>query len=290
VSRPRRPQLVASEWLVERAATDDPPTELGTVLLARFARVGVTELSPVTGTTLLDVGEAELANAIAARGPGIAFAESWENEAAPIGGALERLCTFVERFDRLRALRFAASDMRLAGSTARALARSGKGRHFRRQLETALVVIYARPYLPSNGLRLGGRWRPVRTADRELHDRIIDELRDPYHAHADRTGYRTLIDMSGEHGPGARSRRRGASSATTTSHRSASSPTDRPPDSRRPPASSARSSQSTTFDSCRGRRAYRPVPRRWRRRRRCCRDDSRRVLAVLQTGDFDPVQ
>jgi hypothetical protein len=154
--------------------------------------------------TLLDIDQAERATAIAARGPGIALAESLGIEAAPIGAALERLCTFVEHFDRLRALQFAASDMRLACSTARGLAQGGKLRDFQRQLETALVVIYARPYLPSNGLRLGGRWRPVRPADRELHDRIVDELRDPYHAHADRTRYRTLIDMSDEHGPDAR--------------------------------------------------------------------------------------
>ena len=62
------------------------------------------------------------------------------------------------------------------------------------KLETALVVTYARPYIKGT-MQLPRGWRPKGT-DRELHDQLIDTLRDLYHAHADRTRHRTLIDTT----------------------------------------------------------------------------------------------
>jgi hypothetical protein len=56
--------------------------------------------------------------------------------------------------------------------------------------------MYARPYLERGSGGVGARWRPKDGTDRELHERIIDELRHPYQAHADRTARRTLTDTS----------------------------------------------------------------------------------------------
>lgn len=195
--RARNTQLEAPAWLTEFAARDDPPTEIEPQMLARFARAGVVDLAPSDGDTILEVADAARATAVAARGPGFAIAESFEGEPAPVTAALERLCEYIECFDRLRRLRLAAIDMGLVASTARALAhRGGPARLFERVLETGLIVTYARPYLASNRAGLGRRWRPESADDRALHDRIIDELRDPYHAHADRTPHRTITDTT----------------------------------------------------------------------------------------------
>jgi hypothetical protein len=199
VSRPPRTatQLVAEEWLVELAARDDPPSVIEPQLLARFARAGVVRLVPSDGSETLAVGDAARATGIGAHGPGFGFGESFEDESAPTAAALARLCEFVERFDRLRRLRLAAVDMGLVVSTARQLAdRLGPARLFERVLETGLVVTYARPYLESNQAGVGRKWRPESEADQKLHDWIIDELRDPYHAHAGRTPRRTLTDTT----------------------------------------------------------------------------------------------
>lgn len=196
---PRRtaPQLVADEWLVELAARDDPLSVIDPQLLARFAHAGVVQLVPSDGTESLAVGDAARATGIGAHGPGFGFGESFEDEPAPTAGALARLCEFVERFDRLRRLRLAAVDMGFVVSTARQLAdRLGPARLFERVLETGLVVTYARPYLESNRAGVGRKWRPESEPDRKLHDWIIDELRHPYHAHADRTPRRTLTDTT----------------------------------------------------------------------------------------------
>ena len=191
------PELVADEWLVELAARDEPPTVIEPQLLARFARAGVVRLVPSDGTESLAPDDAARAIGIGAHGPGFGFGESFEDESAPAAAALARLCKFVERFDRLRRLRLAAVDMGFVASTARQLAdRLGPARLFERVLETGLVVTYARPYLESNRAGVGRRWRPESEADRKLHDWIIDELRDPYHAHADRTPRRTLTDTT----------------------------------------------------------------------------------------------
>lgn len=189
--------LKAPVWLIELAARDDPPTEIDSRLLARFARAGVARLDPTDGSKSLDESDADRTVGIAAQGAGFGFGESFEGERAPVAAALERLCVFVERFDRLRRLRLAAKDMELVAETARALAdRRGPARMFERVLETGLIVTYARPYLDSSKAGLGGKWRPTDKADRRFHDRIITELRHPYHAHADHTPRRTIMDTT----------------------------------------------------------------------------------------------
>jgi hypothetical protein len=59
-----------------------------------------------------------------------------------------------------------------------------------------VVVTYARPYLESDTRVLGRKWWPLEPEDRGLHERIIEEVRSPYHAHTDRTPHRTLVDTS----------------------------------------------------------------------------------------------
>ncbi|MDX6515545.1 MAG: hypothetical protein QOH73_1211, partial [Gaiellaceae bacterium] len=112
----RRPPLEAPVWLIERAATDDPPTVLATELLEQFARVGVVELMPTAGTSILDVADAERATGVGVGGPGFAFAEEFLEESARVAAALERLWAYVEQFDRLRTLRLAATDMQLVAT------------------------------------------------------------------------------------------------------------------------------------------------------------------------------
>jgi hypothetical protein len=197
--------LAAPDWLVELAARDDPPTVIENELLARFRSAGVDELVPTDGTESLPVEDAAQATGIGALGPGFAFGESFEDEPAPLAGALVRLRDQVEGFDLLRRFRLAAIDMRLVEDTARALAdRNGPARLFERVLETGLVVTYARPYLSKGAGGVGYKWRPTDEADRLLHRRLIDERWHPYHAHADRTPRRTLTDtaaMLGIEGP-----------------------------------------------------------------------------------------
>jgi hypothetical protein len=192
-------------WLVDLAARDDPPSAIGEEFLARFRGAGVEELVPTAGSEALLVGEAARATGIGALGPGFGFGESFEDEPAPVAAALVRLRDHVEGFDRLRRLRLAAIDMRLVEDTARGLAdRNGPARLFERVLETGLVVTYARPYLSKGAGGIGAKWRPKGDADLALHRRLIDELRHPYHAHADRTPRRTLTDtaaMLGLQGP-----------------------------------------------------------------------------------------
>ena len=197
MSRSRRAELVADEWLVELAAQDDPPTVIDATLLARFGGAGVEQFVPAAGTAGLAVEDAARATGIGAVGPGFGFAESLEDEPARVAAALARLCEWVEGFDRLRRLRLAARDMRLVAAAARALAeRDGAARVFDRVLETGIVVTYARPYLASNSAGVGGKWRPRGEADRKLHEWIVDELRHSYYAHADRTPRRTLVDTT----------------------------------------------------------------------------------------------
>jgi hypothetical protein len=108
-----------------------------------------------------------------------------------------RLCEWVEQYDVLRVLRLGAIDMQNAAAAARALAdEDGPARVWQRVLETGLVVTYARPYLESNTRPVGRKWWPKDPADRALHERIIRDVRSPYHAHSDRTPHRTLVDTS----------------------------------------------------------------------------------------------
>jgi hypothetical protein len=206
-NRKREPDLEWPEWLLEWALRDTPPAELGASLLARLKAAGVAMLRPADAATraLLEPGEHDRANAIGASGPGFAFAEELENGPTPVTDALARLCVWVEQYDLLRVLRLGAIDMQFASWAARALAdEDGPARLWARVLETGLVVTYARPYLESNTRTVGRKWWPDNSADRELHERIIKEVRSPYHAHTDRTPHRTLVDtaaMLGLDGP-----------------------------------------------------------------------------------------
>ncbi|MBA2741382.1 MAG: hypothetical protein H0U46_05170 [Actinobacteria bacterium] len=200
------PTLEIPNWLAELAAHDDPPTVIDDELLGRLERVGVEKLVPVVGTDIVPDEDGARATAIGVQVPGVGVADSFEHEAAPVLAAFDRLVTFLERFDKLRRLRLAAIDMRLVEQTARALLEvPATVRLSKRVLETGLVVTYARPYLDSNRSGgVGGRWRPPSGADREFHHWVIDELRDTYHAHADRSPRRTITDtaaMLGVEGP-----------------------------------------------------------------------------------------
>jgi hypothetical protein len=210
VSRRKRTnehELEWPEWLLEWALRDVPPAELDASLLARLKAAGVTMLRPADAAAraLLEPTEHERANAIGAAGPGFAFAEELEDGPTPTADALARLCVWLERYDLLRVLKLGATDMKLAAAAARALVdEDGPARLWARVLETGLVVTYARPYLESNTRPVGRKWWPEEPADRELHERIITDVRSPYHAHTDRTSHRTLVDtasMLGLEGP-----------------------------------------------------------------------------------------
>lgn len=205
--RKQRADLEWPPWMVDLAARDVPPAELDASLLARLKAAGVSEILPADATVpdLLKPDEHERGDAIAATGPGFTFIESIEDGPMAVADALGRLCVTLERYDKLRVFRLAAIDMEFAAATARALADAdGPVRIHARVLETGLVVTYARPYISSNRRLLGRRWWPTRPEDVALHERIIDELRHPYHAHPDRTALRTLVDttaMLGIDGP-----------------------------------------------------------------------------------------
>ena len=205
--RRNEPELEWPEWLLDWASRDSPPAELSGSLLARFKAAGVVELLPADADVpdLLEASEHERANAIGAAGPGFAFAEELEGGPTPVADTLMRLCVWVERYDLLRALRLGAIDMQYAASAARALVNEdGPARMWSRVIETGLVVTYARPYLPSNTRVLGRTWWPESPEERELHEGIIEDVRNSYQAHTDRTSYRTLVDtaaMLGRDGP-----------------------------------------------------------------------------------------
>ena len=154
---------------------------------------------PADTATRVDIPEAEAARAtaIGAAGPGFMFLEPLEEGPTPVAGALSLFCTWLETFDELRRLRLAAIDMELATDAARALSdEHWPGRRWQRVFETGLVVTYARPYARGNGNGVGPEWAPEDPDDARLHRRLIEDLRNPYHAHADRTTSRTLIDTA----------------------------------------------------------------------------------------------
>jgi hypothetical protein len=185
--------LEASEWLRELAARDDPPTELEP-LLERLGQVGVDLLEGGSGGHLVSGAQAD---SIVALGRGVSASATLDPVPAPVAAALKELADALERFDRLRRLRLAAIDMRLAERAAEALAdREGPARLFERVLETGLVVTYARPYLHSNRAGLTENDAPTDEDGVGLHDELVT-LRHQYHAHADRTNHRTLIDTTG---------------------------------------------------------------------------------------------
>lgn len=188
--------------LVELAARDDPPMVIDEPLRARLARAGIDLLEPLLGP--VDGGvevadtldELEQVEALYFAGPGLSSRMPLGDQPTPVAVALERILAGAEPFVELRRFRLAAIDMRLVEQTALALLEpDGAARSFDRMLETALVVTYARCYL-RGGLRVPGGWEPAAGPDRDLHCHVIHELRHPYHAHADRTKRRTLIDTT----------------------------------------------------------------------------------------------
>jgi hypothetical protein len=183
-------------WLAELAARDDPPTTITDVTLKRLERAGVLMLLPAVGREIHPVERATDATGIGVVGPGLAFGETFEGEAAPIAASLARLVEFLERFDELRRIRLAAIDMRNAEHAARGLLdQTDAARVYERVLETGLVVTYARPYLKSNkASRLKDKWQPP-ARDRDFHRYVMD-LRHRYHAHTDRSEYRSLTDAA----------------------------------------------------------------------------------------------
>ena len=189
--------LEVPAWLAHRASHDDPPTVLDDDLLARLERAGVESFVPVLGRELIDDERGAHATGVGVWGPGIGFLEPFEAEATRVAAALDRLVTFLEQFDKLRRLTLAAIDMRLVEKAARAMLDGQVPAPLLRVVETGLIITYARPYLDSNRAGgVGGRWRPESGADRAFHQHVIDELRDAYHAHADRTAHRTILDAA----------------------------------------------------------------------------------------------
>lgn len=189
--------------LVELAARDEPPTGIGDELRRRLAAAGVDMLEPLLGpieggVEVADrIEELKRVRALYVAGPGLSSQVPLGEGAAPFAEALERVLYSVERFDKLRRFRLAAKDMRGVEETARDLLdRDGPARLYERMLETALVVVYARPYLESSTSGVGRKWWPAPGPDRELHERMIETRRHPYHAHSDRTRHRTLIDTT----------------------------------------------------------------------------------------------
>ena len=198
--RKKPEQLVWPRWLIQRASCDTPSWdgEGHAALLVRFQSAGVTSFVPVRGEEVLDAAEAATATAIGVAGPGLLVAEPLGEETAPVTAAVLRLCPWLETYDELRVLRLAALDMGLAAAAARGLVdEDGPARFFERVLETGLVVTYARPYMGSDTRALSSKWRPSTPDDVELHERIIHEFRNPYHAHTERSGHRGLIDTAG---------------------------------------------------------------------------------------------
>lgn len=189
--------------LVELAARDEPPTVIGDGLRGRLAAAGVDMLEPLLGpieggVEVADrIEELERVRVLYVAGPGLSSQVPLGEGATPVAEALERVLYGVERFDKLRRFRLAAKDMRCVEETARDLLdRDGPARVYERMLETALVVVYARPYLESSTSGVGRKWWPAPGPDRDLHERMIETRRHPYHAHSDRTRHRTLIDTT----------------------------------------------------------------------------------------------
>lgn len=190
-------ELIPPGWLVTLAGRDSPPTSISDEVLRRLSGAGAEEFVPCRDRHVLRVEEVDSANGIGVIGPGLAFAEALQaDENTPVAAALERLCGFLEGFDRLRRIRLAAIDMRLVEAAAKALSDECHGN---RVLESGMVVTYARPYLSSNRAggvhRVPGNWNPTESSRRQLHDRLL-ALRHSYYAHADRTGHRTLTDTT----------------------------------------------------------------------------------------------
>jgi hypothetical protein len=96
--------------------------------------------------------------------------------------------------------RFAQADMKQAAAAAEALQREHANGDLCRALETAIVVIYARPFTPSNKVgALGPEWAPPEPTDRSLHNELRKK-RDQVYAHSDVTSLRDVIDIGADLG------------------------------------------------------------------------------------------
>jgi hypothetical protein len=91
-------------------------------------------------------------------------------------------------------LRLAGSDMAQAAAAAEALKREREESPLGRALETACVVIYARPFTANKVGRLGEEWAPTDREERALHDELCKK-RDQVYAHSDETSLRDVVDI-----------------------------------------------------------------------------------------------
>jgi len=160
----------------------------------------VTEGDVMVEVTTADVARI-LRSAIVVKGRRVVATDEidWQNGFAK---SLDRVVSLTTGFDKVGRFRFAATDMRLAADSARALIAAededGPARMFDRVLETGTVVTYARPFLDSNEAPLGQTWWPNDEDDRRLHNEIL-ELRHEYHAHAAHTSRRRLENVNWLH-------------------------------------------------------------------------------------------
>jgi hypothetical protein len=96
--------------------------------------------------------------------------------------------------NELRRLRLAQSDMVQAAAAAEALKGEREESPLGRALETACVVIYARPFSSNKIGRLGDEWAPDDPEEGALHDELCRK-RDQVYAHSDKTAMRDVVDM-----------------------------------------------------------------------------------------------
>jgi hypothetical protein len=94
----------------------------------------------------------------------------------------------------LTRLRLAQSDMAQAAAAAEALKGEREESPLGRALETACVVIYARPFTSNKVGRLGEEWAPTDPEERALHDELC-KRRNQVYAHSDETPLREVVDI-----------------------------------------------------------------------------------------------
>ena len=95
----------------------------------------------------------------------------------------------------VRRFRFAQADMRQAAAAAEALSREHHNDDLCRALESAIVVIYARPFARRNQVgMLGDEWAPTEPLLHNLHNELL-EKRNQVYAHSDETAMRDVIDI-----------------------------------------------------------------------------------------------
>jgi hypothetical protein len=84
--------------------------------------------------------------------------------------------------------------MAQAATAAEALTGEREDSVLGRALETACVVIYARPFTANKIGRLGDEWAPTDPEERALHDELYRK-RDQVYAHSDETPMRDVVDI-----------------------------------------------------------------------------------------------